>query len=204
MSLYLIRHGETALNAARVMQPADTPLSARGLLQADAIAARVGQLSVAAIVASPLARAWSTAEAIGTASALPVARLALLQERNFGDWRGRPYDALGSDAIGANDAPPGGESMAEFEVRVAQAFAAIVALRATLDGPLAVVTHGLVIHTLIARHLALPAGSAAPRRIANTSLTIAAALRPHEITLLDCTRHLVGGLRDDASSLSGG
>ena len=27
MSLVLIRHGETTLNAARVMQPADTPLS---------------------------------------------------------------------------------------------------------------------------------------------------------------------------------
>ena len=32
-TLLLIRHGETALNVARVLQPADTPLSARGLLQ---------------------------------------------------------------------------------------------------------------------------------------------------------------------------
>ena len=204
MSLFLIRHGETALNAARVMQPADTPLSARGLLQADAVAARVAQLGVAAIVASPLARAWTTAETIGAATALPVARLALLEERNFGDWCGLPYDALGSDVIGASDAPPGGEAMATFEARVAQAFAAIVALRATLDGPLAVVTHGLVIHTLVTRHLTLLVGSKAPIRIANTSLTIASALRPHEATLIDCTRHLVGSLRDDASSLSGG
>ncbi len=204
MSIYLIRHAETALNAARVMQPADTLLSALGLLQADAVAARVAQLGVVAIVASPLARAWRTAEAIGVVTTLPVARLTLLEERNFGDWRGRPYDALGTGAVGALDAPPGGEAMAAFEARVAQAFAAIVALRATLDGPLAIVTHGLVIHTLMARHLALPVGSLAPRRIANTSLTIASALRPHEVTLLDCTRHLAGVLRDDASSLSGG
>lgn len=204
MSLYLIRHGETELNAARVMQPADTPLSARGLQQADAIAERVAQLGVAAIVASPLARAWATADAISAAATLPVARLALLEERNFGDWRGRSYDALGSDAIGAIDAPPGGEAMADFVARVAQAFAAIVALRATLGGPLAVVTHGLVIQALVTRHLTRPAGSAAPSRIANTSLTIASALPPHEITLFDCTRHLVATLRDDARGLSGG
>lgn len=204
MSLYLIRHGETALNAARVMQPADTPLSARGLLQADAVAARIAQLGAAAIVASPLARAWKTAEVIGGATALPVAALALLEERNFGDWRGRPYDALGRDAIGTRDAPPGGESMADFEARVAQAFSAIVALRAKLDGPLAVITHGLVIHTLIARHLVLPKGITAPIRIANTSITIAAALRPHDVTVFHCTRHLSDALRDDAFSLAGG
>lgn len=204
MCIYLIRHAETALNAARVVQPADTPLSVRGLLQADAVAARVAQLGAAAIVASPLARAWTTAQAIGVATSLPVAPLALLEERNFGDWRGRPYAALAGDVIDARDAPPGGEAMAEFEARVARALAAIVALRATLGGPLAVVTHGLVIHTLLARHLALPAGSAAPARIFNTSLTIAAAHRPHAVTLLACTRHLVGALRDDPQALSGG
>ena len=32
--LHLIRHGETSLNVARVLQPADTPLSARGHAQA--------------------------------------------------------------------------------------------------------------------------------------------------------------------------
>jgi probable phosphoglycerate mutase len=38
MSIFLIRHGETALNASRTLQPADTPLSPRGLAQAAAIA----------------------------------------------------------------------------------------------------------------------------------------------------------------------
>ncbi|HEY9065800.1 MAG TPA: histidine phosphatase family protein, partial [Burkholderiaceae bacterium] len=41
MSLLLVRHGETALNATRVLQPADTPLSARGIAQAEAIARRL-------------------------------------------------------------------------------------------------------------------------------------------------------------------
>ena len=30
MGIVLVRHGETALNVARVLQPADTPLSASG------------------------------------------------------------------------------------------------------------------------------------------------------------------------------
>ncbi len=173
MSLVLIRHGETALNAARVMQPADTPLSDRGLRQADALAKRVAQLGVAGIVASPLPRAWRTAEAIAATTGLPITPLALLEERNFGDLRGLRYDALGIGALTSNDAPPGGESMMDFETRVAQAFAAVLALRATLGGPLAIVTHGLVIRGLLTRHLALPQGAALPARIANTSITMA-------------------------------
>ena len=38
MTLLIIRHGETPLNVARVLQPADTPLSANGLAQAAALA----------------------------------------------------------------------------------------------------------------------------------------------------------------------
>jgi broad specificity phosphatase PhoE len=204
MPLVLIRHGETALNAARVVQPADTPLSERGLRQAQALAKRVAQLGVTGIVASPLPRAWQTAVAIGATTGLPIRPLALLEERNFGDLRGLPYDSLGIGALSSNDAPPGGESMPDFETRVAQAFAAILALRATLGGPLAVVTHGLVIRALIGRHLALPQRAVLPARIANTSITLALALPPHAVSLHDCTRHLVGDLREDAKSLSGG
>ena len=42
MSLLLIRHGETAFNRDRVMQPADTPLSEQGVAQARHLAGRLG------------------------------------------------------------------------------------------------------------------------------------------------------------------
>ena len=93
MSLLLIRHGETALNVARVLQPADTPLSARGVMQAEALARRLATLDVVAIVSSDLPRALCTAEAIAAATGAPIETSALLQERNFGDWRGQPWDA---------------------------------------------------------------------------------------------------------------
>ncbi len=107
MAVILLRHGETALNAARVMQPAATPLSERGQAQARAVAQRLARRGgIGAIVSSDLPRAWLTAEAVAAALALPVQSSALLQERNFGDLRGRPYDSLGFDPLLMQEAPP--------------------------------------------------------------------------------------------------
>jgi len=39
--LFLIRHGETVGNASRTVQQPDSPLSARGLAQADRLARRL-------------------------------------------------------------------------------------------------------------------------------------------------------------------
>ena len=61
MTLLFIRHGETALNAARVLQPAATPLSARGLAQAQAVAERLAAQRLAGVLSSDLPRALQTA-----------------------------------------------------------------------------------------------------------------------------------------------
>ena len=44
--IYLIRHGETASNEQRVVQRSDTPLSARGALQAERLAARLADVGL--------------------------------------------------------------------------------------------------------------------------------------------------------------
>ena len=54
MSIHFIRHGETLLNAARVIQPADTPLGPRGLEQAELLAQRIKALQPAAILSSDM------------------------------------------------------------------------------------------------------------------------------------------------------
>jgi probable phosphoglycerate mutase len=202
MSIILVRHGETPLNVARTLQPADTPLSATGLAQAEAVAKRLAGLQLAGIVSSDLPRALSTAQAIAAATGVPISTTTLLHERNFGDLRGQPYDTLGFNPLTMNEAPPGGESAAEFDARVAQAFAHIVALRAALPGSLAVVTHGLVIRALLANHLS--SAESLPLKVGNTSVTIVAAHAPHGVELLDCTRHLVDSMQHKAGSLSGG
>jgi probable phosphoglycerate mutase len=205
MAIILLRHGETALNAARVMQPAATPLSERGQAQARAVAQRLARRGgIGAIVSSDLPRAWFTAEAVAAALALPVQSSALLQERNFGDLRGRPYDTLGFDPLLMQDAPPGGESAPDFMQRVQDAFDAMFRLHAGQRGDLVVVTHGLLIRTLLAGPLKLDAHCLAGLNLANTSLSIFDAAPPHALQLLNCTHHLDAAERDGPRSLSGG
>ena len=116
MKIILIRHGETALNAARVLQPPDTPLSERGRRQADAVAIRLAAMKIDGVVSSDLARAVETSQAIAAASRLTVRRSALLQERNFGDLRGCAYDGLGFDPIAMEGAPPAPSGVAHTAV----------------------------------------------------------------------------------------
>lgn len=201
MRLLLIRHGETALNAARVLQPPDTPLSLRGLSQARALAARLADEQFAAIWSSDLPRAWQTATTL--AGDRPVHSEPLLRERDFGEWRGRPYDSLGFDPMGAQEAPPGGESIAGFDTRLARAWASAVATASAGEGTLVLVTHGLVIRRLLQRHIDRSFDAALPERIGNTSLTVVEG-NPLRATLIDCTAHLDAERADDPHALSGG
>lgn len=204
MRLLLIRHGETALNAARVLQPADTPLSARGNTQAAALARRLAAAPITQLWSSDLPRAWQTAEAIAQATGVPIRPSARLQERNFGDLRGLPYETLGFDPLGMQQAPAAGESMGEFESRIDAALAEALAAAEGGTGCLAIVSHGLVIHSLLSRRIARATGLALPERIANTSVTVVEPGPPPRATLIDCTAHLAGAAADDPLALSGG
>jgi 2,3-bisphosphoglycerate-dependent phosphoglycerate mutase len=187
------------------MQPAATPLSERGVAQAQAVARRLArQGGIGAIVSSDLPRAWRTAEAIADVLSLPIEPSALLQERNFGDLRGQPYDSLGFDPLVMEAAPPGGESAADFALRLHAAFEQMLERHASLDGDLVVVTHGLAIRTLLGGPLQLGAERLRELHLANTSLSIFDSAPPHALQLLNCTRHLDEAVRDDAHSLSGG
>ena len=204
MSILLIRHGETALNVARILQPADTPLSARGIEQAQALAQRLAPVGITAILTSDLPRARHTAEIIAAATGAPLETTELLRERNFGDWRGQPYDALPPDRLLMAEAPPGGESGAAFEDRVARAFALVAQRAATTPGELAVVSHGLVVGAMLAAHIRLPAGVAQPAHLGNTGLTVFDSAPPHLASLVNSTDHLGGNDRDNPEALSGG
>jgi len=203
MSIVLVRHGETSLNAARVLQQLDTPLGERGIAQAQALARRLATIGVVAIVSSDLPRATMTADAISSVTGVPVATTPLLQERDFGELRGRSYDEIGFDPLDPGYRPPGGEDWPTFVARVARAFAHVAAVRATIGGSLVVVTHGLVIRAMLEHHARLPDGAQPPRRIANASVTILDARPPHTVSLLDCAVHLEGDAADDPKALSG-
>ncbi|MCI0546699.1 MAG: histidine phosphatase family protein [Candidatus Rokubacteria bacterium] len=197
--LFLIRHGETFGNAGRIVQKPEAPLSPRGVAQAERLAARLAGAGIARIVSSDLARAAATAAWLGRATGAPVEHEPLLAERSFGDIRGTPYADLGFDMFAPGYHPPNGESWEAFHARVDRAWARVLARAAATEGPLAVVTHGLVCRSLAARHLVLPAGIAVPERWENTSLTIAEGPAPWRVRLLNCIVHL-----DGLTALGGG
>lgn len=204
MSIIWIRHGETLLNTARTIQPADTPLAPRGLAQAERVAERVRALKPAAILTSDMPRAWQTAEAISRSTGITPISTDLLWERNFGDLRGRPYDTLSFNAMEMLEAPTNGESMASFHQRILEALTFAAKMRASLEGPLIVVSHGLVIRALLENNIDL-GQHLIPERIGNTSLTIISSQSPHQAELVNCTAHLTGtGLAEGEHSLSGG
>lgn len=203
MSIILVRHGETALNATRVLQFPETPLGERGLAQARAVGQRLRSPRPAAILASDMARAWMTAEAIAATTGLPIRPTRLLHERNFGDLRGKSYDGLGYDPIHSDDAAPNGESMAQFRARVLAAFEEARALRATLDGDLVVVSHGLVIKLILSELVPRADGKPAPERLGNTSVSILDAQAPYTARLIDCTAHLESGIADNKATVAG-
>lgn len=191
-TIFLIRHGETAGNAARIVQMPDAPLSPRGVAQAERLARRLATLGIARILASDFARAMTTADHLRRATGAPLELDPLLQERNFGDVRGTPYAQLDFDLFALDYAPPGGESWPTFHARVDRAWKLVQARAAESDGHLAVVTHGLVCRSLAARHLQLPPGETVPERWENTSLTIVDGPAPWRVRLLNCAAHLDG------------
>ena len=92
MAIWLARHGQTEMNAAgRYQGRIDSPLTALGVTQADAMARLLAahvEPSRTTILSSPLDRALATARAIGSALGLPVVTDARLIEVGMGAWEG--------------------------------------------------------------------------------------------------------------------
>lgn len=201
MSILLVRHGETASNAARILQTPDIPLSERGLAQADRLAERLARLGVAAILSSDYARARMTAERVRAATGAPVELWPELRERNFGALRGRAYADLGFDPFHPDYAPPEGESWADFHARTALAWPKVLARARQVSGNLAVISHGLVVRAFAEREVGL-GGLEPPLSWPNASLTIVASDPPPSLELLNCVEHLAGF--DSAPSATAG
>jgi 2,3-bisphosphoglycerate-dependent phosphoglycerate mutase len=192
MTIYLVRHGETTLNAARVLQPEDTPLSPIGEAQAQALTDRFKMVPIGAIVCSDLARARQTAAGLrALRPQLGYVESALLQERNLGEFRGQPYGVLDAPLSHYEPAPPGGESLKQFEARVARAFSEIIRL-ARVYPHLVVVSHGLVLRQLLQAHFSLPESVREVTSLENTSVSVAMAHPPYAVSRVNCTAHLQG------------
>lgn len=159
MKVYLLRHGETVLNAKKCYQGAlEVPLSEAGLK-----ALHPAGFSPERVYVTPLRRTAQTAEIL-----FPGVRQQVvpeLSEMNFGVFEGRSAAEMEKDAqyrawvdSGCTACCPGGESRDGFARRACEAFGTLVdeALSQSLD-PLVIVAHGGV-------QMAVLAGFAVPER----------------------------------------
>ena len=146
--LYLLRHGQTAVNAQGRMQGRiDEPLDRVGREQVARAAAVIGTPDL--LISSPLLRARQTAEAFGIQyevdrrwtemdyGTLDGERLAEIDLEVWDNWRADPEFR-----------PSGGETLPELDRRVAEACQAL-ALRLT-EGRIVVTTHVTPIKSAVA------------------------------------------------------
>ncbi len=177
--LCLVRHGETAWNAARRIQgQLDLPLSPVGQAQARALAGALSLEGFAAIYASDLGRALQTAEATARRLKLPVERRAGLRERHYGVLQALTYDELHrrhpqdyARFLARDEAfafAAGGESLRAFAERVNCCIDAIVAAHA--GARVLVVTHGGVLDILQRRASGRPLSAPRDFDIPNAAL----------------------------------
>ncbi|CAL1520696.1 histidine phosphatase family protein [Chitinophaga sp. MM2321] len=85
INVFLLRHGETAWNADnnRYCGRTDIPLTPKGISQAEAVREQLKQVQIDGVYASPLQRAWTTAQ---IATGKEVIKDDRLIEADFGNW----------------------------------------------------------------------------------------------------------------------
>ena len=150
-SLFVVRHGRTALNAEdRYLGALDPPLDEHGFLQARELAGLLeGRANV--LACSPKLRARQTAQVLAAAWDLPVVTIDAFAERDVGVYEGltreearATYPDLWAKDVTRqwDDAPTGGESIRQVFERVAAGLATVQ--RDFADRSVVLVAHGFV------------------------------------------------------------
>lgn len=197
----LVRHGESLWNAQRRLQgQGGSGLSPLGHRQAKAAAQYLHKAypDAAAAVASDLERVTQTARPwVAQGGADPDVEV-LWREIDVGTWSGLTWPEVEQQdperysawRSGADVRRGGGETFAEFRVRIAKA---LHALRG-IDGTVIVFTHGGSVRFAVAEVLDLPVqGERALAPVDNCSVT-EVVLRPDggTLTAYNLSDHLVG------------
>jgi broad specificity phosphatase PhoE/ribonuclease HI len=162
--LLLLRHGQTELSVERRYSGRGNPaLTELGRRQADSAAAYLAERGgIAAVVTSPLQRAYDTAAAAAKALGLDVTVDDDLIETDFGEWEGLTFgEASATDPVlhgrwlaDTSVPPPGGESFDQVHDRVRRARSRIISEYG--EATVLVVSHVTPIKTML--RMALDAG----------------------------------------------
>ena len=102
--IIFIRHGQSLANHNKVIAGiTDIGLTQNGFVQAKNIVHELLNKNIDVIICSPLLRAKQTCETINTVLQIKTILYdKRLQERNYGKFEGKTYDAMDSDVQGIN------------------------------------------------------------------------------------------------------
>lgn len=187
-TVVLVRHGHTAHTEQNLISGSggeDPALSELGLEEAHAAAEGISKLlefyglpPLVSIIHSPQMRARQTAEAISKRHVIRSTADPRLVEIAFGEWEGVSMDEISSVnpqlvenwRESVDLAPPGGESINQLELRVADALREVVA---THQGQsIAIVTHMMPCRAIARKALRTAASSHWSVQFAPASISI--------------------------------
>jgi ribonuclease H / adenosylcobalamin/alpha-ribazole phosphatase len=188
ITLYLIRHAETPLNANPITIGGQSPemgLSDRGVAQAIALGAKLDSLGILPdrlhIFTSPYVRTRETARLALQQSdfgSVLVREDDLLVEFSQGEWQGHQraeiYTTEQKLIIEQKNpwfAAPGGESWMQIQLRVATWVDQILSKEEYQDATIVVFSHGMTIRGFITYLLGMPPRSLLQIEVENTGIT---------------------------------
>ncbi|GCE31104.1 phosphatase [Dictyobacter alpinus] len=157
-TMYITRHGQTEWNAERRMQGhTDSPLTALGVQQASWLHDALKDINFSAIYASPLLRAYRTAEIIRGARPEAVIPCDELKEIALGTWEGHlgkeiekedPAEFLAFwKSPQQYQAHNGGETFAQVRARAVPKVEELLATHA--GETILLVTHAVTLKTIL-------------------------------------------------------
>ena len=148
--IYIIRHGKTELNKAKVLQGrSNFPLNEEGILQAREAAELLGDVSFSRVFSSPLTRAVQTAEILAP-HIKPVIDERLI-EMDYGPYEGADLTHLPPEVLTFfsdfvhNPAPDGMEQLSSV---VERAGAFLEDIR-QISGDILISTHAIVMKGIL-------------------------------------------------------
>jgi broad specificity phosphatase PhoE len=162
-TVYISRHGETEWNLqGRFQGHHDSPLTPRGLQQAEQLAEELAAVPLGAVYSSDLGRARVTAEQVAARHHLQVRTTVGLREIDMGGWTTLDRDEVAQRWPAEREqfrvSPgtvrfPGGESFIDAQRRVLASIAELADLHA--GKRVAVITHGTILETVLAHAMGL-------------------------------------------------
>ena len=154
MTVFAIRHGETAWSlSGQHTGTTDLPLTDNGRRLAERMRPVLARETFALVLTSPLQRARETCVLAGLGDKAVID--ADLAEWNYGEYEGLTSEQIHESAPGwviFRDGCPGGETPEQVGARADR----VIARARTVEGNVALFSHGHLLRVLAARWLGLP------------------------------------------------